>query len=307
MDLSSNRPAKPDTLFAIASSTKPFTSMLVLDLVQRGELSLNTKLSRFYPKLPSAAKITVRMLLSHTSGLNEYFDDPQISQTIANAPGHHWTRKEVLRGITKVLFKPGTQYSYSNSAYVVLGGLIEKVTKNTIEHAFRKRIANRRHLLSSTFAYSPKRSYRFAHPYLRKNGGLQDAFAPGIGVPADYWGPVWTDGGLASTSADLARFGDALFRAKILPSNALKKMTRANRFGSRLGIDEQSYEGRRWLGHNGRYGGYESELWYDRTRGVTVAVNTNSEISSLVTWEAVVAAYDHAAPSARPCAAVKRR
>ena len=61
-----------------------------------------------------------------------------------------------------------------------------------------------------------------------------------------------------------------------------------------------------WLGHNGRYGGYESELWYDRTRTVTIAVNTNAQISSLVTWQTVVAAYDHASPNPRPCRAAQR-
>ena len=120
-------------------------------------------------------------------------------------------------------------------------------------------------------------------------------------MPSDYWGPVWTDGGLASTSPDLARFGDALFRGKILKPATVKEMKRKNRFGSRLGIDRQDYAGRRWLGHNGRYGGYESELWYDRTRGLTVAVNTNLEISSLATWKAVVDAYDHSKPKDRPC------
>lgn len=302
MNVNSGRPATPRTRFAVASVSKAVTAALVLDLVERGKLSLETKLSRFYP-LPSAGKITVRMLLNHTSGLNEYFDDPQINQTIVDDPDHNWTRREVLGGITRTLFEPGTQYSYSNSAYVVLGGLIEKVSRNTIERRFRKRIADRLGLSNSTFTYSPKRSYLFAHPYLRANGGLQDAFAPGLGVPADYWGPVWADGGLASTSPDLAHFGDALFRGKILNARTVRRMTRANRFGSRLGIDEQSYAGRTWLGHNGRYGGYESELWYDKTRGVTVAVNTNAEISSLVTWLAVVAAYDHAAPNARPCGA----
>jgi D-alanyl-D-alanine carboxypeptidase len=302
-NVSSGRRATPNSRFAVASSTKPVTAALALDLVQRGKLSLNTRLSRFYPKLPSARKITVRMLLNHTSGLNEYFDDPQVSHTIATDPGHHWTRREVLHGITRTLFEPGARYSYSNSAYVVLGGVIEKVTGNTIEHAFRTRIAHPLGLAHSAFTYRPHRSYLFAHPYLRQSGQLHDAFAPGIGVPADYWGSVWTDGGLASTSPDLAHFADALFRGEILKPQTVKKMTRTSRFGSRLGIDEQTYASRRWLGHNGRYGGYESELWYDKTRGVTIAVNTNAATSSLVTWEAVTAAYDHAAPNARTCGA----
>ena len=129
----SRRPATPETMFAVASVTKSVTAAIVLKLVERDELSLDTKLSRFYPKLPRAGDITVRMLLDHTSGLNEYFDDAQINQTIIDHPDHRWTRKEVLRGIVRTLFEPGTQYSYSNSAYTVLGGIVEKVTGSTIE------------------------------------------------------------------------------------------------------------------------------------------------------------------------------
>jgi D-alanyl-D-alanine carboxypeptidase len=273
----------------------------VLLLVARGELSLDTKLARFYPALPAAQQITVRMLLNHTSGLNEYFDDPRISRIITAAPRHPWTRGEVLRGITRTLFEPGTRASYSNSAYVVLGGILEKVTGGSVEAVFRRWIADPLHLSSSTFTYAPEDSNRFAHPYLRGTRSLQDAFAPGVGVPADYWGAVWTDGGLASTSPELARFGDALFRGVIVPRDILATMTRPNRFGTRLGIDIQRYDHRTWLGHNGRYGGYESELWFDRTRGLTIVVNTNSEKSSLATWKAVVTAYDRLRPAAPSC------
>src|SRR4051794_6146115 len=86
LDTSSGRPATTTALFAIASSTKPFTATLVLGLVDRKKLSLGTRLARFYPKLPKAKKITVRMLLDHTSGLNDYFDDAHVNQVIATHP-----------------------------------------------------------------------------------------------------------------------------------------------------------------------------------------------------------------------------
>ena len=306
MDVNSKRPATPGTRFAIASSTKPVTAALVLDLVERRKLSLGTKLSRLDRKLPGAARITVRMLLNHTSGLNEYFDDPQINQTIVADPDHHWRRGEVLRGVTKTLFAPGTEYSYSNSAYVVLGGLIEKVTGNTIEHAFRKRIADRLNLSNSTFTYRRKRSYLFAHPYVREVGGLQDAFAPGIGVPSDYWGPVWTDGGLASTSPDLARFGDALFRGRILKPKTVKEMVRRIDSAAAWESMSRATPDARGSAITAATAAMRASCWYDRTRAVTIAVNTNAQISSLVTWQTVVAAYDHASPNPRPCRAAQR-
>jgi D-alanyl-D-alanine carboxypeptidase len=302
-DLSSGSPATSSTRFVANSDTKPVVAALVLDLVERGKLSLRTPLSRFYPKLPKARRITVRMLLDHTSGLNEYFDDPRINELIVHHPDHHWTRAEVLRAITKTQFKPGTRYVYTNSNYVVLGGIVEKVTGNGIERVFRTRIGDPLRLKNSTFEYHPERSDLFAHPYVRENGNLHDAFAPGVGVPADYWGPVWTDGGLATTGLDLARFGDGLFEGRLLRPNTVRKMTRLNRFGVGLGLHPKTYRGRTWLGHDGRYGGYETELWHDAKHRITIAVATNSSGSSLTTWQQLVAAYDRAAPSGPRCRA----
>jgi D-alanyl-D-alanine carboxypeptidase len=304
MDVNSGIPATASSLFVANSVTKPVTAALVLDLVERGKLSLSTRLSRFYPKLPSAGRITVRMLLDHTSGLNEYFDDPHINDLIVNHPDHRWTRAEVLRAITRTQFKPGTRYVYTNSNYVVLGGIVEKLTGKAIERVFRARIAGPLRLKDSTFEYRPERSDLFAHPYLRESGNLRDAFAPGVGVPADYWGPVWTDGGLATTAQDLARFGDGLFEGRLLRSKTVKKMTRLNRFGVGFGIHPKKYAGRSWLGHDGRYGGYETELWHDAKHRITVAVATNSSASSLTTWQQIVAAYDRVAPAGPKCRAV---
>ena len=303
MDVDSGRPVTTSTQFALASSTKTVTAALVLNLVERKKLSLETKLSRFYPHLPKAKQITVRMLLKHTSGLNDYFDDAHINQLIAQHPDHHWKRSEVLKAVKRTLFKPGTRYSYSNSNYVVLGGIVEKLTKGTVEHAFRTRIASPLGLTDSSFAYQPEHSDLFAHPYLRESGGLKDQFAPGIGLPSDFVGPVWTDGGLASTAQDLAKFGDGLFEAKILKPKTVKTMTHIDRFGDGLGLFPFKYAGHRWLGHNGRYAGYESEIWHDAARRVTIAVTTDVNISSLYTWEQLVAAYDRNAPSTPACPA----
>ena len=303
LDTSSGRPATPTTRFAIASSTKPFTATLILGLVQRGKLSLKTRLARFYPHLPKAKTITIRMLLDHTSGLNDYFDDAHVNQVIANHPDHHWRRSELLKAVKRTLFKPGTKYSYSNSNYVVLGGIVEKITHRGIERVFRTRIADPLGLASSTFAYHPEQSDLFAHPYLRSGSGLQDQFAPGIGVPSDFWGPVWSDGGLASTSEDLARFGDGLFEGRLLNARTLRTMTHLDRFGGGLGLFHISLFGHKWFGHNGRYAGYESEIWTDRTRRVTFAVMTDLNRSSLATWQGLVAAYDRNEASAPACPA----
>jgi CubicO group peptidase (beta-lactamase class C family) len=121
-------------------------------------------------------------------------------------------------------------------------------------------------------------------------------------VPSDYWGPVWTDGGLAATAEDLARFGDGLFEGRLLKPSTLKTMTHLNRSGDGLGLFEMRFGGHRWLGHNGRYGGYETEIWNDPARRVTIAVATDLNLSSLATWQRVVTAYDQNQTAGPACA-----
>jgi D-alanyl-D-alanine carboxypeptidase len=301
LDLESKRPATPNTLFASASTGKPTTAALVMDLIERGKLSLNTRLSRFYPGLPRASKITIRMLLNHTAGLNEYFDDPHVADLIVNHPDHDWKRREVLKGITKTLFEPGTDHEYSNSAYVVLGGVIEKVTGQRIPRVFRSRLATPLGMAHSIYEYRPKLSRLFAHPYTGTKGDLHDMFAPGIGVPADFWGPVWTDGGIALTASDLARFGNGLFEGTLLKPESVRQMSRQGMYGYGFGITTMDFRNRLWRGHDGRYVGYELELWYDRSHGITVTVATNAERSSLAIWKRIVAAYDQSGAVGERC------
>src|SRR3954471_15513263 len=158
LDTSSGRAATTTARFAIASSTKPFTATLILGLVERKKLALKTPLARFYPHLPKAKKITIKMLLDHTSGLFDYLDDAHINDIIAKHPDHRWKRSELLKAIRRTLFKPGTKFSYSNSNYLVLGGILEKVTHRGVEKLFRARIGDPLGLAASTFTYRPAQS-----------------------------------------------------------------------------------------------------------------------------------------------------
>ena len=176
----------------------------------------------------------------------------------------------------------------------MLGGVLEKVTRGSVEALFQSRIAGPLGLVNSTFTYTPARSDLFAHPY---DGG-RDGFVPGVGVAADYWGPVWTDGGLASTGPELARFGDALFEGRLLRPETVATMSLLSRFGHGLGVFRISFGGHEWMGHNGAYGGYESEVWTDRARRVTIAVTTNSSSSAQAVWERIASVYEQTAPAA---------
>jgi len=304
-DVRSRRPVTGRTLFVLASSTKTITATMIMGLVQAGRLSLSTPLARFYPRLSNASRITVRNLLDMTSGLPDYLDNSRLNDIIDNQPRHRWTRAEVLAEIGNSTFAPGTRYQYSNSNYLILGGILEQLTGRTIEDNFRSAIAGPAGMMSSTFIPTPAATARMAHPYTQaNNGALTDWWIPGYGLSNDYWGPVWTDGGLASTATDLARFGNALLRGRLVRPATVAQMTSvgANDYG--LGIYGQSFDGHWWLGHDGDYGGFESEDWTDRSRQVSIAVTTNltepdnaSDTASDRIWRAAVQAYDRTRPA----------
>jgi D-alanyl-D-alanine carboxypeptidase len=307
-DLRSRHSVSGRTLFVLASSTKTITATMIMQLVQAGRLSLDTPLAAFYPQLPNASQITVRMLLNMTSGLPEYLDNPRINDIINNKPRHRWTRDEVLSGLGSAQFAPGARYQYTNTNYIALGGILERIAGTSIESNFQTRIARPAGMTSSTFAPTPAGTRRMSQPYTQaNNGALTDWWIPGYGLSNDYWGPVWTDGGLASTATDLARFGNALLRSRLLTPATVAQMTNVGPDDYGLGIYDQSFDRHNWLGHDGDYSGFESEDWTDRSRQVSIAVTTNltepdnaPDTASDRIWRAVVRAYDSLASRSRP-------
>jgi D-alanyl-D-alanine carboxypeptidase len=299
-DRHSRRKVTNTTPFVIASTTKTVTATMIMQQVQAGRLSPQTRLAQFYPSLPNARKITLRMLLSNRSGLREYSDLPRVSNIIDHQPRHRWNRNELLTGLGKPQFAPGTRFKYTNTNWVVLGGILEKATGIPIETYFQRMVARPAGMSASTWTRSPAILRVMARPYTEESdGSLTSAWVPGFGLPTNYWGPVFTDGGLVSTATDLARFGNALLGGRLTSGQTVAQMTNVGRDNYGLGIFAKRLDGLPWLGHNGAYGGYESENFTDPARHVTITVTANLEeagdseasVSERI-WKAVVKAYD---------------
>jgi D-alanyl-D-alanine carboxypeptidase len=298
-DVARGKPVTPATLFITASTAKSITAALILRLVEEGRLGLDDTVAALYPKLPGADRITARILLLHRSGLPDYTNDPAFNQLIRVQPYHGWTRDEVIALVHSLRFAPGSQYEYSNTGFVVAGGVIEHAVGASIESTFQRVLGRPLALHESTFAYHPVRSREFAHPYtLNARGRLKDAFPPRGIVPTYDWGEVWTDGGLATTAPELARMTNAIYAGNVLSPASLAQMLRFNSNGVGLGTDTEHAAGATWVGHNGSFAGYESDEWTDRRRGLTIAVMTNvaepasaSYSISGTLWRALARAY----------------
>ena len=284
-----------DTMVPIASATKTVTATMGIELAQHGQLGLEQRIARWLPGLPGARMITVRMLMNHSSGLEDYFSDGAVDWIIRHHPFQPWTRGQVLAHVHRLLFRPGTQHRYSNSNYIALGGVITRASHRSVEELFHRYIAGPLHLDHSTYRYSGTPMAELAHP-LRplRGGGVRDKFGAHGKVTTDYWGEVWTDGGLATTPSDLARFGNALYAGPLLPPSWVAKMLPHGTNGWGLGTFGKRALGTRWFGHDGWYGGFQTENWTDRKRGLTIDVFTNragGKAAAAPLWRDVAAAY----------------
>jgi D-alanyl-D-alanine carboxypeptidase len=318
-DLRDRRPASNDSLFILNSAVKTIVSTMIMQEVQAGRLSLSTRLSRFYPWLPNASLITVRTLLDMTSGLPDYLDTPRVGWMISHRPRHHWTVHQILTGLGGGLglpqFLPGERYQYSDTNYIVLGAILRRITHASTQSDFEQLIGRPLGITSATFAPTPAALALVAHPYLLSpNGSLRSQWIRGFGVPSAVWGPVFTDGGMAASALDLARFANALLAGRLVSSGALRQMTHLGRGHYGFGIQGRSFAGHRWLGHAGVFGGFGAEDWSDPSRQLTIAVATNVQRTSgghgLISdriWKAITTAYDRWAklePAGCPAAAI---
>jgi D-alanyl-D-alanine carboxypeptidase len=306
LDVSSGRTAINQSLFVLNSAAKTFVATMVMQEIQARHLSLATRLSQFYPWLPNARQITVRMLLNMSSGLPDYLDNPRIEATIRDQPRHRWTVDQVLTGLGTGLgtpkFAPGRDYQYSDTNYIVLGAILERVTHISIERDFQRLIARPLGITSATFVPSAAAKTLIAHPYLSdRDGALASQWIQGYGVSSAVWGPVFTDGGLATSSLQLAWFGNALLGGRLISAGAVRQMSDIGRGDYGFGMRDRSFDGHYWLGHRGYFGGFEAEGWTDPSRQLTIAVATNLQASggrptSTDIWQAVARAYDRHSP-----------
>lgn len=302
LEWGSTRPADNSSLFVVNSAVKTVVAAMVMREIQDGHLSLDTPLSQFYPWLPNASQITVRMLLNMTSGLPDYLKNRRVDWVMDHQPRHHWTVDQILTGLGTGLgsprVAPGRAFDYSDTNYIVLGAILEQITHRSIQRDFEQLIARPLGITSATFVPTRAAKTRMAHPYvIYRDGTLHSKWIPGFGLSTAVWGPVFTDGGLAASSLDMARFANALFDDRLVDAAEVSQMTQIGPGGYGFGIRDRIYDGHLWLGHRGYFQGFEAEDWSDPSRQLTIAVSTNVQINgaaptSSQIWRAIARACD---------------
>jgi len=212
-----------DTVSPLGSVTKTFTAVVIMQLVEEGRLSLDETIDTWFPDQPNGEKITVRMLLSHTSGLANFIPpENERDQTWAQ----EWTPLELVDKANRrgPVAEPGGDIAhYTNTSYFLLGLIIEAMTGNTWEEEVRARIFEPLGLHSAAFAGDDGVWAEVVMPGYFK---MPDGYLSSVDVP-DYPHPstAWAAGGVVSTLADLMTFAGALFDGQLVSHETLAVMS----------------------------------------------------------------------------------
>ncbi|HEX8984306.1 MAG TPA: serine hydrolase domain-containing protein, partial [Bryobacteraceae bacterium] len=271
-DLAARRPARVNTRYAIGSISKQFTAAALLLLQEQGKLSLDDKVSRWFPNLTRANDITIRQLLSHTAGYEDYAPQDYIipAWTSPIAPEgilDRWAKKPLS-------FEPGTKWQYSNTGYVLAAAIFEKAAGQGLVAFLREKIFQPLEMQSPVdWAVTPP-GPDDATAYTR--------YALGPPRPARREAPSWYFGAaqLAMTPSDLARWDIAFLEKKILSGPSYDEFTRevklkdggATRYA--LGLTLGEINGTPVVQHGGEVSGFlASNMVFPKLQGALVVLS----------------------------------
>ena len=244
----------PETKFRLGSITKQFTAAVVLRLEQRQALKLDDPICTFLDPCPAAWQpITVRHLLTHTSGIPSYTGLPDYRATMMMP-----RTAEQMVGVFRDLpleFQPGERFKYSNSGYFLLGVVIETVSGTTYERALGDEIFGPLGMHDSGYDWSEPLLPRRAGGYARRDGRLVNALHLDMQQP-------YAAGSLYSTVGDLLKWDQALYTDRVLPAAAREAMFTPFKDNYALGWTvtppERAPSGRRQVGHGGGINGFST-------------------------------------------------
>lgn len=260
-------PASENTLYHIGSVTKMFTATMIFQLIEQGKLSLNTTLDTWFPKVPNAKQITIEMLLDHRSGLFDFVNDVPDKLWITRPHTKNEILNEIING--KAHFLPNSSFFYSNSGYVLLTYIIEKITSRSYNENLQKRICSKVGLKSTyssnnnTLAKDEAASYGFTTRW-QKNTEIY--FPNVIGV-----------GDILSTPTDLIAFDEALLNGKLISAQSLNWMKTFKDGSFGMGIERVPFYDHTGYGHGGDTYGTHSLIADFIDDKLTIAYCINGE------------------------------
>lgn len=260
-------PNSPAAKFRLGSITKQFTAASILLLEERGKLKVEDPVKKYMPAAPAAwDKVTIFHLLTHTSGIPSFtgFPDYASTEAIATTP-----EKLVARFRDKPLeFQPGEKWNYSNSGYVLLGYLIEKISQQSYRQFVQENIFNPLGMKDSGYDSNSEIILHRAAGYEPAAKGAANAGYIDMSIP-------FSAGALYSTTEDLLRWEQGLMGGKLLSAASLQKMTMPFKSDYAFGLAVHTANGRKVIEHGGGIEGFNTMLAYYPDDKLTVVVLAN--------------------------------
>ncbi|MGH8125593.1 MAG: serine hydrolase domain-containing protein [Rhodanobacteraceae bacterium] len=268
-------PATPSMRYSIGSISKQFTAAAILMLQHQGKLSLDDKVAKYFPDLTDADQITIRQILSHTSGYEDYWPQdyvmpemlkPTTPQFIMDT----WAKKPLD-------FRPGTKWQYSNTGFVIAGSIVHKLTGKTPfefleQHVFKP--------LGMGDVYN---NNLHALPVTGARGYRRYALGPLHPAPKEAVNWLYGDAALSMTPTDLAKWDMAMLHQTLLQPASWKAMQTevllndGSGSGYGLGVFVRRFDGHRLIAHDGEVSGFTDTNFVFPDDGTAVVVLTNQD------------------------------
>lgn len=281
--------ASVDDAFRIGSVTKTMTATVVLQLVDEGTLSLDATVGSAAPKVaqahPQVADLTIRQLLSMTSGLADYLNVPDgIVAQITKAPQTVWSADQLIDGGVQAGVQPPGTGGYSTTNYIVLQEVVEELTGTALGDLYAQRLTGPLQMADTALPPNddtalPEQS---AHGYLNQTcvDELQaDGGSAQVGQDTTGWNASYGQGGggVTSTITDLGRWGATGLGSSLLSAQtaAERAATKPVQDGLNYGLGIENY-GDGFLGHSGEAFGWQTQVVHNPQTGMTVAMATNA-------------------------------
>jgi D-alanyl-D-alanine carboxypeptidase len=265
----------PATRYAVDSVSKEFTAAAVLLLVEKGKLSLDDPAGKWFPDLGEASKVTVRQLLTHTSGLRDYWPQDFVPPEMLHPTSIEGILAEWAR--RPLDFEPGTQWQYSNTGYVLAGAIVEKVSGEPLVKFLQQRIFAPLHMDHVTEDDT--------RPLPEADAGAYTRAGLGPARPAPKEGAGWLFGAseLAMTPGELVLWDITLMNRTLLAANSYKAefepivLKDGTKKGYGLGLDVETVQGRMRIGHDGAGSGFlaANRIWPDEKTAIVALTNND--------------------------------
>ncbi len=268
-------PATPDMRYSIGSISKQFTAAAILLLQEQGKLSLDDTVGKYVPGLTRGDEVTIRQILSHTSGYQDYWPEDYVMTPML----HDESAQQILDTWAKkpLDFEPGTQWQYSNTNFVIAGAIVEKVSGQKLMDFLVEHIFHPLGMKSVWNSDETKLTQADATAYYRH------ALGPLRVAPKEGRGWMFAAGELAMTAHDLALWDESLIAQTLLKPESYKQMFtevklkdgKGTHYG--LGVEVIDRNGHRSIEHSGEVSGFVSDNEVLVDDGAAVAVLTNQD------------------------------